>query len=338
MITKHPLISVIIPVYNAGSHLERCVNSLLNQTLSSLEFIFILDCPTDGSDLYIKEIAKKDPRVVVIENKINLHVGISRNIGLAYAQGEYIGFSDHDDWQDLEKYEKLYNAAKTASADIAMGVPCYVDETTGINYNYYYPNVSEDLLLHRLRELIIGDNLDSSEWNFYKSHGVIWDKIYKRDFLIKNRIQFLDTKVATYEDNMFLIEALQKANKITYLNEIVYFHRCGLDNTSSTYGYSELSKVVKYLKTLHKVIPSDDIGLQHRFYNSVISYITYSLTLEFRQKKNIPLLLRIIWKLRSEPIVKQAFKTNFQYLNRAGSFSFFGKIKNICIRTLITIL
>ena len=86
-----PKVSIIIPVYNAGKYLVRCLDSLVNQTMTDIEIILILDKPTDGSDLVAEEYSHKDKRIKIIANEKNLHIGCSRNVGLKAAQGEYVG-------------------------------------------------------------------------------------------------------------------------------------------------------------------------------------------------------------------------------------------------------
>ena len=115
-----PLVSIILPVYNAGEYLRPCLDTLINQTLRNIEIICVLDCPTDGSDKVVEEYAEKDHRIVVIRNEQNLHIGESRNAGIRAAKGEYIGFSDHDDPHELDMYEKLYIATEHESKKIII--------------------------------------------------------------------------------------------------------------------------------------------------------------------------------------------------------------------------
>ena len=117
---KLPLVSIIVPVYNAGEHLRPCLDTLVNQTLREIEIICVLDCPTDGSDKTVEEYAAKDNRIVVIRNEQNLNIGESRNVGLRATRGEYIGFSDHDDSRELDMYEKLYNTAEKGAKSIVF--------------------------------------------------------------------------------------------------------------------------------------------------------------------------------------------------------------------------
>ena len=80
-----PKVSIIVPIYNAGKFLEKCLDTLVNQTLKDIEIILVLDCPTDGSDRIAREYTEKDPRIRLIVNEQNLNIGLSRNEGLKIA-------------------------------------------------------------------------------------------------------------------------------------------------------------------------------------------------------------------------------------------------------------
>lgn len=111
-------VSVIIPVYNAEKYLEKCLDSVINQTLKEIEIICIDDCSTDNSYSILKEYIKKDNRIVVFKNKTNHGAGYTRNVGLNFSKGEYIGFVDSDDYIDEKYYEELYNTAKKYDPDM----------------------------------------------------------------------------------------------------------------------------------------------------------------------------------------------------------------------------
>lgn len=108
---RSPLISVVVPVYNSGKYLERCIKSLQNQTLQDLEFVFVDDCSTDNSTEIIKDYRRGDPRIRLIINAKNSGPGVSRNAGIAASQGNYVGFMDPDDHLDSAFYKVLYKAA-----------------------------------------------------------------------------------------------------------------------------------------------------------------------------------------------------------------------------------
>ncbi|HFI2446415.1 TPA: glycosyltransferase family 2 protein [Streptococcus suis] len=128
---SRPLISVIIPVYNAEKYLQRCIDSLLSQTYSNIEFIFVDDCSTDRSLEILKNNAHRDNRVKIVEQNENGGASISRNVGLFLAKGEFIGFVDSDDFVEPTMYENLLKAIQTNTTKLSCcGIYRY-DEFSG---------------------------------------------------------------------------------------------------------------------------------------------------------------------------------------------------------------
>lgn len=124
-------ITVVIPVYNAGRYISRCLESLQAQTLRDLEFLFINDCTPDDSMKPVVEWADRDPRVRIIHNEQNLGEGGSRNRGLEAARGLYLNTMDPDDWIAPDFFELLYTKAAETSADVVKGTRISIDEETG---------------------------------------------------------------------------------------------------------------------------------------------------------------------------------------------------------------
>jgi len=112
-------ISVIVPVYNVEQYLERCIDSIINQTYKNLEIILVNDGSTDNSGQLCDELAKKDDRIRVIHKK-NGGLSDARNVGVDEAKAELIGFIDSDDYIDEDMYELLINNLKAANADLSM--------------------------------------------------------------------------------------------------------------------------------------------------------------------------------------------------------------------------
>ena len=107
MLGKTIKVSIIIPVYNVEKYLQKCLESLVNQTLKEIEIICINDGSTDKSEEILKIFAQKDDRIIVV-NKENEGQSVARNVGIKLAKGEFLGFVDSDDWVDLDFFEKLY--------------------------------------------------------------------------------------------------------------------------------------------------------------------------------------------------------------------------------------
>ena len=119
------LVSIIVPVYNTGEYLYKCLDSIIDQNLQEIELILINDGSTDNSAEICDRYSEKDKRVRVIHKK-NEGVSIARNVGIRAAKGEYIGFIDSDDWIEKEMYQDMYYHAKNKEADIVMCDVCTV--------------------------------------------------------------------------------------------------------------------------------------------------------------------------------------------------------------------
>ena len=198
-------ISVIIPVYNVENYLRQCLDSIINQTLKEIEIICINDGSTDSSKQILEEYALKDERIKIINQK-NKGVSAARNTGIDAATGEYIGFVDSDDWVKLDAYEKLYNKITREDVDIVFSRYNYVFEDGRIEHN---PNHFKEL--DEIKINSIDENLE-----LLKISPSIWTKIFKKSFILDNKIRFPEGVLA--EDLFFIVQYLLKANGIVYLN------------------------------------------------------------------------------------------------------------------------
>ena len=115
-----PLVTMIMPVYNAERNLRKSVDCLTNQTLENIEILFVDDCSTDRSADILKEYQEKDSRVRYISHNVNTGVGGARNTGVLAARGEYIGFMDNDDLMSIDFTRIMYEKAKESDSDIVM--------------------------------------------------------------------------------------------------------------------------------------------------------------------------------------------------------------------------
>ena len=170
-------VSIIIPIYNPGSRLNKCLETLVNQTLPEVEIICILDCPTDGSEKIAKEYATKDKRIKLIYNKKNIHVSASRNKGIEIAQGEYIGFSDDDDYRELTMYEELYITAKEKDVDIVFSDTTIISEEYSNIIKYKYKDPS--------KTGVIGSIILPMEHSLNKNilSKSVWSSLYKNSLI-----------------------------------------------------------------------------------------------------------------------------------------------------------
>ncbi len=200
-------LSIIVPVYNVAEYLERCLNSLINQTLNEIEIICVNDGSTDNSLCILEKFAELDKRIKIINQK-NKGLSGARNTGIKLVQGEYFGFLDSDDWVDLDYFEKLYKRAKNCDADISLG-----------------DFIRKGKFKHKIRlklnkeEEFVGDNEKFYGSQFYH-FPCVWNKIYKTSKF--NDLRFIEG--IYFEDGPYTIQALHRANKVvTCCNTYLYY-------------------------------------------------------------------------------------------------------------------
>lgn len=197
-------ISIIVPIYNAEKHLNKCLDSLVNQTKKELEFILINDGSTDSSEKIIKSY--DDKRIKYYKNK-NQGIGKTRNFGINKAVGKYIMFLDSDDFLELNACERMYEKVETDKLDIVI---CDY-------YRCFENGKIEEVKLPNFKNSSLKDNP-----NIICEHLSPWAKIYKTDLLKKNNIKFAEN--LKYEDAPFVIEALDCAEKIGKVNIPLNFY------------------------------------------------------------------------------------------------------------------
>lgn len=193
-------ISIIIPCYNVEQYIDRCLESVVNQTigLDKLEIIVVNDASTDGTLDKLYQWEKRFPEnIMVITYEENLRQGGARNLGLQYATGEYIGFVDADDWIEPDMYELLYEKMSTGKYDL---VKCKMIREA---YEGQYPIPADnrrDVEYHFTSRdgFYYGEVTDIGNCGYYSG---IWSGLYKRTMLVEREIRFPEH--LAYEDNFF---------------------------------------------------------------------------------------------------------------------------------------
>lgn len=209
-------ISVIIPVFNSSKYLHEMINSLINQSLKEIQFIFVDDCSTDNSIEILTSYEKNDPdRILIIKNEKNQGPGAARNIGLKFAIGEYIGFVDSDDYVDLNMYKTMYEKAKKFDYDI---VEC----------GYFNERKNKDMQMWNMD--FEGNITFEKRIKMFMSCGFIVTKIFKRSILIDNSIEFIPN--IPLEDVYFLSKVYCKINSVGIVEENFYYYRNNVDSFS----------------------------------------------------------------------------------------------------------
>ena len=227
-----PKVSIIVPIYNVEKYLNKCIDSLLNQTLKDIEIILVDDGSTDNSGEIAKNFAEKNPNKIKYYRKENGGLSDARNYGIPYATGEYIAFLDSDDYIEENAYEEMYNKAIEENSD-------YVE----CDFIWEYPNKSK---------------IDKQNYYFGKSEMmknvrvVAWNKLIKRELITTNNIFF--PKGLRYEDVEFTYKLIPYLDRTSYVNKpfIHYVQRensiANKQNDRNIEIFTVLDNVIQYYK------------------------------------------------------------------------------------------
>ncbi|MCM1010818.1 MAG: glycosyltransferase [Fusobacterium sp.] len=258
-------ISVIIPVYNVEKYLSQCLDSIIEQSLKEIEIICINDGSTDSSKEVLERYRNADSRVIVV-NKANAGYGAACNTGIRLARGEYISIIESDDFIDKNMLEDLYNLAQKHDVDIVKSA--FYEYKDDEPENIYKINWSEQ---YNMPQTVFRIN-DCSQLMYF--HPSIWSCIYRKSFLDKNNIKFVEAKGAGWVDNPFQIQTLCLAKRIFYTDNAYYYYR--LTNPSSSSNIVNISNPFDRSDEIHDFLKSRKINDKNLFahlYKREFSYI-----------------------------------------------------------------
>ncbi|MBQ4646309.1 MAG: glycosyltransferase [Candidatus Gastranaerophilales bacterium] len=271
-------ISVIVPIYGVEKYLAQALDSLLNQTFQEIEFLLIDDGSKDNCPSIIDEYAKKDSRIKVF-HKENGGYGQTCNFGIEKANGEYIAIFEPDDFIEPNMYEDLYEIAKKYDSDIVKSPYFENLETIGLK-RQISPNWSSEIPQNRSFKLV-----EHPEFLYY--HPSIWSCIYKKEFLIQNKIAFVEASGAGWSDNPFQVQTMCLANRINYINK-AYYHWRVLNRFSSD-DLKDYSIPFKRSEEIHSWLKEKGIfdkKILANLYKRELSYISIVLGMKKIVNKN----------------------------------------------------
>lgn len=208
---SQPIVSIIVPVYNVEKYLDRCLNSLVNQTLKDIEIVLVDDGSPDNSPFMCDEWAKKDSRIRVIHKK-NGGLSSARNAGLKVARGKYVGFVDSDDWILPDMYEYLANLLNNNSNADFAAIQMLITKK-------YLTSVEQP---KEKIEFLNQDQLFKVFFRVstYNIHYCVCDKLFRRELL--KDVSFWEGM--RFEDIDYNFKFLRKSNNGIYSNQIKYFY------------------------------------------------------------------------------------------------------------------
>lgn len=208
-----PMVSIIVPIYNAEQYLRRCVDSILNQEYTDYELLLVNDGSTDASGDICEEYRDRDPRVIVIQ-KENTGVSDSRNRALDRARGKYLQFLDSDDWITPDATRLFVRAAEEYGCDMV------ISDFYRVVGERLSPkgDIEEEGVLTREE---FAAHMMENPADFY--YGVLWNKLYRRDIVEEHKLR-MDTDISWCEDFMFNLEYIRYAKVFYALHAPIYYY------------------------------------------------------------------------------------------------------------------
>lgn len=299
-------ISVIIPVYNDEKYLSTCLENIIKQTIGfekNIQLILIDDNSTDESYSICKKYYEKFSDNVILKrlNENSGSGGRPRNIGISYATGEYLMFSDADDFFDKKAFEVMYNAIKSKNADFVISNWNYTDK----DGNPYSKPVFDNNRFNDFK-LDIKDYINS----FWVMNSSMCNKIFNREFIIKNKIECLEN--VNGEDTYFSYNAFLHSKKVYYIKNITYYYR--QRNSSSTVASTsyQCSKNffdgmnIAYKKIFNLFVESKELEFYRFLYAKNMTYLLYRFidSEQLNYEEKIQVLTDLKWFFNLSKILK----------------------------------
>lgn len=263
------LVSIIVPVYNAEKHLNKCLDSIANQTYKHLEVIMVNDGSSDGSAKICDEFSEKDNRFIVIHQE-NEGVSSARNKGLEIAKGDYIGFVDSDDWIDTNMFDRLYGLINKHNADIAI---CGYAKRSEAGDILHKTTGEETVIMSEFQTL----NKITEPNGF---GGYLCNKLFSKS-VINGKF---DESIHFCEDLLFCVQALLKSNKVVYDPSPLYHYIEG-GISESQYSIKKVTALNAYEKIISLLEGYKDVDINK--YKTNFMHINLSLLMHGMSERKI---------------------------------------------------
>ena len=249
------LVSVIVPVYNSAAFLDKCIQSILNQTYTNLEVVLVNDGSTDTSGEICNRYAKTDTRIVVI-HKPNGGLVSSRKAGITASTGEYVLYIDGDDWIEPELLQCYMEQAVEHSADIVVSShKVNLEGRVEVLVNTLPTGVYTK---SRLVAEVYPKMLHTGKFSQFGIFSYSWGKLYKRDLLVDNQLR-VSEGITIGEDALCLYPTLLDASTLVILDQPYYHYRQRADSLMKTLRTIELSKMEEVYTSLKQIFASKGV-------------------------------------------------------------------------------
>lgn len=246
-------VTVIVPVYNAHSYIDRCVVSIVNQTYKNIQILLVDDGSTDDSSLLCDEWAKKDARIQVI-HKENAGAGMARNTALEYVTGDYVLFVDSDDYIALDTVKKCIDSINEHGSDTVV----FGYNLASVDGTYVPEQIYADKLCYDANG--VKAELLPSFFTLSKGFEVsVWGKLFSAEIITENALSFLSERELYSEDALFLLRYFPKSKCASVLDENLYFYCENDTSISRVYEKEKQEKLSVFLQKALEIAKTENI-------------------------------------------------------------------------------
>ena len=272
-----PKVTVIMPSLNVAKYITTCMDSVLSQTLQDLEILVVDAGSTDGTLEVLQEFAKKDKRIKIVHSEKRSY-GYQLNLGIAMAEGEYVGVVETDDLIVPEMFERLYQEAAHSGADYVKGAALLFLE---VSPDLYW----EGPIMRAFgEEDMYGKVLSPRNMpELFLKDLYLWTGIYRRDFI--RQIKLNETPGAAYQDAAFMFQSYMKAERAVYLREVCYWYRQDNMGASSysTKAFSFFVQEYDYMEKFLQGAPEKwrEVYYKRMFYHCRRRFLVMGVSGEF---------------------------------------------------------
>lgn len=253
---KKTKISLIIPIYNVAQYLDRCMQSVLNQTIEDIEIIMVDDGSPDICPTMCDEYCSRDSRIKVV-HKENGGLGYARNSGLDIATGEYVAFVDSDDFIADDMFDTLYKVAISNNLDIVYcGFNKYKNgKVVGGRSEESQLTIYEGIRCEDVLQGMVSNNNKRNTITKYEMS--VWHAIYKRHIIENNNIRFCSEREFISEDIIFHIDILNKCKKIGFIPNRLYYYCYNDESLTKSYRKERLGRHLTLFEEIDRRIKAN---------------------------------------------------------------------------------
>lgn len=276
-------ISYILPIYKVEKQLPRCIESVINQDYDNIEIILVDDGSPDGCPKICDDFAKKDRRIKVV-HKQNQGLGMARNSGMEVASGDFVIFVDSDDFIEPSMGSKLLKALLHSESQVAYCNYCRVDTFHGVKTDVIQTIEKHCFENEEVLKVLLGM---FSNYNNNRLDGSInmsvWHSMYDLHFIKDHHILFKTEREYISEDLMFHIDFLTEANRVVFIDDVLYNYDFNPDSLSAKFRPFIFDSSKKIYLYANKKFLSKSFKNFHSFTDRYLLVITLYIIKNYKQ-------------------------------------------------------